>query len=359
MTRKQDQTAPPENSKEAPWLSCALPFPSAASSSWPGSSGRDCWGKQTIPFMSSQIVRPAAEDHKHSLQHASAIALANETNDVWQLINTPVRGRTTRRRCVSCAETSRKARHCFSSPDRFLSPRAESTERESIFRVSKSPQSLSPRERNTRQRDPGADPFQPTSPSRSTNAVRLQHSSPSGRQQPPHFTPSFIHGHGASPSPVDVDDSPDTPRQISVGAVWNVGGSNIARRGPRAGVPDGRGRLLASGTNGLLHTAHFLDRNSPNKDVQQHEDRLALALDIDQASRVLGSNARPPLMKSASTDSSPCTPFLWRNNSWARDEGADRESACRSAGSPSMLTLPSWSKETQQDFTAYRSNTSF
>lgn len=277
--------------------------------------------------MSSQIAHPESGDHKHSRQHASPITPANETNDVWQSTHSPLRGRTTRRRCFSCAETSQKARNCFSSPDRFLSPRTESIERESIFRVSKSPQSLSPRERNTRRRDPSTDPFQSTSPSRSKNAVRTRHSSPGSRQRPPHFTPSFVHGHGASPSPVDVDDSPDTPRQISIGGVWNVGGSNIARGGPRQGIPDGHGRLLASGTNGLLHTAHFLDRNSPNHHVQQHEDRLALALDIDQASRVLTSHARPPLIKSASSDSVPCRPILWRNNSWAREEGADRESA--------------------------------
>jgi hypothetical protein len=308
--------------------------------------------------MSSQTTHPESEGRKHSLHQASATSLANETNDVWRLIDTPVRGRTIRRRCVSCAETSHKAQNWFSSPDRFLSPRAESTERESVFRVSKSPNSLSPRERNTRRRDPSADPFQFTSPSRSRDAVRLRHLSPSGRQRPPHFTPSFVHGHDASPGLAEVNNSPETPRQISVGAVWNVGGSNVAQGGPRLGVHDGHGRLLASGTNGPMHTAHFLDKVSSNHDVQQHEDRLALALDIDQASRVLGPNSRPPPVKSASSDSTPRRPFLWRNNSWARDEGADREFARSTAGSPPMLTLVSWSEEAQPESITNCSNTS-
>jgi hypothetical protein len=238
-------------------------------------------------------------------------------------MSTPVRGRPLRRRCVSCVETSQKARTCFSSPDRFLAPRAESTDRECVFRVSKSPQSLSPGEREARQRDHNADPFHGTSPSRSRDAIRERRSSPSGRQYPPHFTPSFVHGHDASPGPVDVLEPAAGPRQISFGAVWNVGGPNVAQGGPRLGVNDGRGGLLASGTNGPMHTAHFLDRSSPNQDIRQHEDRLALALDIDQASRVLGSTSRPPLTKSASTGSPQRSPFSWRNNSWLREGGCE------------------------------------
>jgi hypothetical protein len=238
-------------------------------------------------------------------------------------MSTPVRGRPLRRRCVSCVEASQKARTCFSSPDRFLSPRAESIERESVFRVSKSPQSLSPGERESRQRDHNVDPFYCTSPSRSRDVIRERRSSPGGRQHPPHFIPSFVHGHDASPGPVDAVGPSTGARQISFGAVWNVGGPNVAQGGPRLGVHDGRGGLLASGTNGPMHTAHFLDRSSPNQDIRQHEDRLALALDIDQASRVLGSTSRPPLTKSASIGSPQRSPFSWRNNSWAREEGCD------------------------------------
>ena len=100
-----------------------------------------------------------------------------------------------------------------------------------------------------------------------------------------------------------MNDSLEAPRQVSVGAVWNVVGPNIAQGGPRPGVYDGHGRPLASGTNGPMHTAHFIVRNSPNQDIQRHEDRLALALDIDQASRILVPASRLPLKKSVSIDS--------------------------------------------------------
>ena len=211
----------------------------------------------------------------------------------------------------------------FSSPDRFLPLRAECVERESVFRASKSPHHLSPCEQLQRQRDHNADPFHCTSPLRSADAISVRHSSLGGRQ-PPHFTPSFVHGQDASTGLVDANESPIVPRQTSVGAVWNMGGPFVAQGGPRPGVHDGHGGLLASGTNGPLHTADFLDRNSSSQDVQQHEHRLALALDIDQASRVLESIPRP-LKQSDSIGSSQRRPYAWRNNSWTRDEGPDRK----------------------------------
>lgn len=221
-------------------------------------------------------------------------------------------------------DASQRACTWFSSPDRFLSPRPEVNERENVFRASKSPQSLSPRERSTRRRDHDADPFHSPSPSRSRDATKVRPTSLAGSHQPPHFTPSFVHGHDASPGPVDANELPGAPRQISLGSVWNVGGPTVARGGPRPGVHDGHGGWLASGTNGPMHTAHFVDDDSSNQDIQQHQDRLALALDIDQASRVLASIPMPSLLRSASVEPSQRGPFTWRNNAWLREEGSDR-----------------------------------
>lgn len=277
--------------------------------------------------MSSEIQGRETEGHGQDIIDDDVTTTRHQQNDIWQLINSPSRGRTLSRRCISCVEPSKQARHWFSSPDRFLASRAGSIERESVFRASKSPRYLSPREKHSRQRDPNADPFHSTSPSRSRAAIRIRHSSPGGRQRPPHFTPSFVHGHDASPSPIDANQSPNTSRQISAGAVWNVGGRTMAQGGPRPGVHDGHGGLLASGTNSPIHIAHFLDRNDSGCDLQQHENRLALALDIDQASRVLDSISRPPLFESAMLDTPQRLPFTWKNGSWAREEGCDRESA--------------------------------
>lgn len=315
-----------ENSTQVHSSCFAVPSPSSGCSSSSGSSDRNCSEKTTILSISSDIPQPELERHHHAPPSASMTPLDHNANDIWQLMNTPVRGRQVRRRCISCVEGSQRARTLFSSPDRFVSPRLDSTERESVFRVSKSPHSLSPRERKTRERDASADPFRSTNPSRSRDAVRIRRSSVNGRHRAPHFTPSFVYGHDASPGPVDANDTPIIPRQISVGAVWNVGGPAIAQGGPRPAVQDGHGGLLASGTNGPMHTAHFLDSKNPNQDIQQHEDRLAVALGIDQASRVLSSISRPPLVQSASTDSLQSRPFSWRNNSWTKEEGAERTS---------------------------------
>jgi hypothetical protein len=279
--------------------------------------------------MSSSASSPISETPErltHDVDFASSVHV---TSDMDQSIGIPRRGRGRvrpgERRCFSCLEAAQKSRPYFSSPDRFLAPRVESTERHCIFRVSRPPQSLSPRERDARRGESTADPFRYTSTSRSRDAVDRLLRTPSGTHQPPHFTPSFIQGPDASLGPSDVVNSPDAPRQVSHGAVWNVGGPAIARGMPRPGIQDGHGRVLASGTNGPLHTAHFLDKKGSTQDLRQHEDRLALALEIDRASRVLALTSQPQLTQSPSLEPPQCRHFKWQDNLWSREQGAERE----------------------------------
>jgi hypothetical protein len=307
--------------------SCVFQYGWSSSSSSPSKSSAKSYSENTA-ILSRTLRRQPSDPERYEQptpDDGSVTVPELESSDLRQLITTPLRGRLTRRRCVSCAEASHRARAWFSSPDRFITQRAESIERESVFRVSRSPHSLSPGERNTRQRDNNVDPFRCTNRSQSRDAVSVLRPSPSHRQSPPHFTPSFVHGQDASPGPVDADQAPSNTRVISVGAIWNVGGATVAQGGPRPGVHDGHGGLLASGTNGPMHTAHFLEKNGSNQDVQQHERRLALALSIDQASRVLGPIATPAVMTAASLNNPQLRPFRWRNNSWEREEGADRK----------------------------------
>ncbi|KAH0556673.1 hypothetical protein GP486_005527 [Trichoglossum hirsutum] len=79
-----------------------------------------------------------------------------------------------------------------------------------------------------------------------------------------------------------------TRRQASVGAFWNAGAAAAAAIGPIAGVQDGRGRLLGSGTNAPMYNSRFLEGDTPDQDLEKHEGRLALAFDVDQAEKVLG-----------------------------------------------------------------------
>jgi meiosis-specific APC/C activator protein AMA1 len=69
-----------------------------------------------------------------------------------------------------------------------------------------------------------------------------------------------------------------------VGTIWRVGG--LAP--PNLGVSNGRGGLLGSGTNAPLYTTSFsAARAKAQEDLENHENRLAHALELDRVSRVL------------------------------------------------------------------------
>lgn len=67
--------------------------------------------------------------------------------------------------------------------------------------------------------------------------------------------------------------------------MWAVGGLAPVV----SGVPDGRGRVLGSGTNARLYTTSFaIPRPMSVVDlaVERHEGRLSQALELDRVSRV-------------------------------------------------------------------------
>jgi hypothetical protein len=99
--------------------------------------------------------------------------------------------------------------------------------------------------------------------------------------------------------------------------------------GQLQGIPSGSGRLLASGTTAPLHTASFLDEATHDDKVVAHERRLALALDIDQASRILMHNI---IAKEAPNPEQ--SPLIWTNGAWTRAAGSPCK--CRS---PSQRTI--------------------
>lgn len=118
-------------------------------------------------------------------------------------------------------------------------------------------------------------------------------------------------------------------REVSAGAVWNVGGSPVVSD-TVVGVPNGRGGLLGSGTNAPLYTSMFLSRPDPEAALEAYEQRLALALGIDQNDRILDhSTLNSPLKvltASSSSIQSPGigTPHVWRDGAWTRDGVASR-----------------------------------
>jgi meiosis-specific APC/C activator protein AMA1 len=72
--------------------------------------------------------------------------------------------------------------------------------------------------------------------------------------------------------------------KVSVGTIWRVGG--LAP--PSLGVSNGRGGLMGSGTNAPLYTTSFsAARPRAQEESENHENRLAHALELDRVSRVL------------------------------------------------------------------------
>lgn len=220
----------------------------------------------------------------------------------------------------------------FDSPDRFVSCRSP-IERTDSFRVGKRPESLSPSERYNRQRDNSIDPFTSPSRSRSRDAVQGRAPPPGQRATPVYHVPSFVHGYDATPvNVVASGELPQEPtRQISLGAIWNVGGPSAAQPGSTHAVTNGHGGLTASGSNAPMHTAVFLDRNTPSDQARAHESRLALALDIDQSRLVLRHSApTTPTSPLHGASSSKYSPFTWQNGEWSRAHGHLRKSIVKS-----------------------------
>lgn len=152
---------------------------------------------------------------------------------------------------------------------------------------------------------------------RSRSPVRQRQSHNAYNLRPPHYIPSFVHGTDASPTDVDAQMDTRSLRQIS-GGFWTVGGGVSVQLGQLQGINSGPGGLLASGTTAPLHTASFLNQATIDDKAVGHERRLALALGLDQASRVLRQDTAtvddngPNLLPEHS-------PFVWRDNGWTRD----------------------------------------
>ena len=108
-------------------------------------------------------------------------------------------------------------------------------------------------------------------------------------------------------------------RQISAGAVWNVGGPS-AVSDTVAAISTGNGGMLGSGTNAPLYTSTFLNRADPEAEFEAYERRLALALEVDQTERVLHHSSLPSSCPgSRQQDTPPHKPHVWKDGAWTQD----------------------------------------
>ncbi|OGM41106.1 WD domain protein [Aspergillus bombycis] len=205
------------------------------------------------------------------------------------------------------------------SPDRFIPVRQFMNPPSTLFRVSKSPQELSPEERFLRHRSQREDPFMSTRTRRSATTPGV----PSRRPLRLYYGPRFID----IPVITGINSSLNQEagyRQVSNGAVWHVGGASAAV-GRRSRTTSSRsGGPLTSGTAAPMYNASFLPPVESTEEQSKYESRVALALDIDPARTLLNSHHGWPLLESTPAPFSPLyerfSPLVWKDNAWKKAE---------------------------------------
>ncbi|KAI9725440.1 MAG: hypothetical protein M1828_003111 [Chrysothrix sp. TS-e1954] len=165
------------------------------------------------------------------------------------------------------------------TPDRFTIPRrAPHVSREALM-VGKPTSALKYREKVRRRRSSHSDPFgYPERENESLEPPRLLR--PQRVLQPSHLRPRILGQR--------VEHALNTTRQISTGAVWNVGG-RAATTNPMQSSQSSRTILNVPSNRTPLYTSRFLQGATSTTDIEMHERRLALALGIDRTKRVLAS----------------------------------------------------------------------
>ncbi|KAL4909066.1 hypothetical protein BDW74DRAFT_165718 [Aspergillus multicolor] len=224
------------------------------------------------------------------------------------------------------------------SPDRFIPSREPIDASSSPYRVGKDPQELSPEEKLFRRRSPGDDPFTPKKVRRSKSTSR------SGRVFSPRFGPHLVNDSAVSGRTVSTGTR-DGTRRVSNGAIWAVGGTSAAL-GRRSTVsPDGPRGILASGTTAPMYAAKFIPQTrSSTEDRVTYESRIALALDIDTASKVLSNSNLLSISDPLPSPSSPAferlSPLVWKDNAWRRVERGQWEANLRKGKNTIIPSLP-------------------
>lgn len=216
-------------------------------------------------------------------------------------------------------------------PDRYISNRNSPQALSETFRSSKLPNVLSGPERLLRENSYTPDPFGPISPQRvRQRRQQLSFDRPRNRNEVRLSAANSVSVVNVSTNSIQIQS-----RLASTGSVWNIGGGlATSPQGPIRSISDGRGGLIGSGTNAPLYTANFSERKVSVKNDGFHEGRLAVALDIDQNTRLLNMSHSPASRRSASTPTKskfgisitePRT--KWVGGGWVREGSPSRMSA--------------------------------
>jgi hypothetical protein len=199
------------------------------------------------------------------------------------------------------------------TPDRFVFDRPLNVQPRDRFMLSTPPQNLTANDRWSRRQSHAHDAFG----SKTKVARRPNLKSPVTARAS--RTPSLFMSSRVNPLGLVT---PESPREISHGAVWNVGGSSPAQPvdGVRS-ISNGRGGRITSGTNAPMFRSDFSNQVHDDMDhLHIHGKRLGAAMGVDQANRVLDQG--PGLLTSSHSpdiDSvAGFSPTVWRNNEWIK-----------------------------------------
>ena len=211
------------------------------------------------------------------------------------------------------------------STDRFISNRASAYDLSHTFRSTKATQDLTRSEKLLRDSSASPDPFGRLIPSRLREQSAISSRDRQGLVRANQNRSRTIGSLNAIALPPET--SAPQNRQVSAGAVWNVGGNaSTAQVGPVRAISNGRGGFLSSGSNAPMYTAGFLDEHNQDQEMETIENRIARALAIDRTERLISTvqSLREP--RSASTGSvglkrksaSEGPKTTWINGEWVR-----------------------------------------
>ncbi|KAI7924005.1 WD domain-containing protein [Pyricularia oryzae] len=171
--------------------------------------------------------------------------------------------------------------------DRFVPSRDQSTPTSEKFKTTKSLLQLSPTEKLLRHERATPDAFCFIPRRTAPMAHEFRSISGSGTRAAARTGARTVLG---SITPASSDFNVQNNRQVSQGSVWTVSGTapDFPTGAASLAIDDGRGHLAQSGTTARLFTTTFSTiRPKPEDELEKHEGRLAAALDIDRALRVL------------------------------------------------------------------------
>ena len=244
--------------------------------------------------------------HPTSSNHVSAVRSVVSSRTFQEKLPCP-----RRRSCLG--------KHSSRLRDRYIPQRSYSGNTTSKFHIRKLPTELAAHEKLLRRRERGENPFG----RRRRTGIPEVHLNIEDPFQPPHMSPHVLDSE-LNPRQFSTSGQRVTPRQVSVGAVWNVGGASIATRGPWLGIVEGRKMYFKSNVTVPLYIARYwTNRNISSSEQREiNRSRLAAAFDMDLAHRQLLISKPAMSAETRLCASSPhfekAHPLAWRDCTWRR-----------------------------------------